>query len=53
MNQSVIRVRVSFESPPQFLEQSYGLILTGWDDQFDKVVKGRRKVKLLTTVNFQ
>lgn len=54
MTHSVIRVRICFDRNPMFLEQSYSLVMTAWDDRLDEVFKGNRKrVKPLVNVNFE
>lgn len=53
LNQSIIRVRVSFDKDPLFDEQSY-LDLTAWEDRFDEILKAyRRRVKPLINVSFE
>ena len=41
MTDDILRIRVSFDK--EFLEESYILTLTAWEDRFDKFLAGDRK----------
>ena len=53
LTHSIIRVTVTFDSKEQ-VEESYGLVLTAWEDRFDQLMsKYRKKIDPLTNVKFE